>query len=174
MGQEFFINSENLENKIRELLPSQGGAGAGLDLSATTQIVPIIDLTESAEGSNVRADLQTALSFKSATTFDVQNTSTTVISTTGYYRVIGTFNAVTANPGAQGTINVTDGLSNKILLSFGQSSGYATNETFNQDYDVIVFLPAGISLIIGCTTASGRMIGSVRQIADIDGNLTNP
>ena len=54
MAQEFFINSETLETKVRQLLPSQGGAGAGFDLSATTQIVPIIDLTESAEGSNIR------------------------------------------------------------------------------------------------------------------------
>ena len=65
MAQEFFINSQELEDKIRQLLPSQGGAGAGFDLSASTQIVPIIDLTESAEGSNVREDLQTAMSFNS-------------------------------------------------------------------------------------------------------------
>ena len=52
MGQEFFINSQELETKVRQLLPSQGGAGQGFDLSASTQIVPIIDLTESAEGSN--------------------------------------------------------------------------------------------------------------------------
>ena len=58
MGQEFFINSQELESKVRQLLPSQGGAGAGFDLSASTQIVPIIDLTESAEGSNVRADFE--------------------------------------------------------------------------------------------------------------------
>ena len=54
MGQEFFINSEELESKIRQILPSQGGKGAGFDLSASTQIIPIVDLTESAEGSNVR------------------------------------------------------------------------------------------------------------------------
>jgi hypothetical protein len=29
MGQEYFINAEGLEQKVRELLPSQGGAGAG-------------------------------------------------------------------------------------------------------------------------------------------------
>ena len=62
MGQEFFVKSADLEQKVRELLPSQGGLGAGFDLSASTQIIPTIDLTESAEGSNVRADLQTALS----------------------------------------------------------------------------------------------------------------
>ena len=61
MGQEFFINSATLEAKVRELLPSQGGAGAGFDLSASTQIIPVINLTESAEGSNLRQDLQSAL-----------------------------------------------------------------------------------------------------------------
>ena len=61
MGQEYFINSQQLENKVRDLLPSQGGAGAGFDLSASTQIIPIIDVTESAEGSNLREDLQTSL-----------------------------------------------------------------------------------------------------------------
>ena len=62
MGQEYFINSQTLETKVRQLLPSQGGAGAGFDLSASTQIIPVIDVTESAEGSVLRADLQTALS----------------------------------------------------------------------------------------------------------------
>ena len=60
MGQEFFINSQLLEDQVRKLLPSQGGQGAGFDLSASTQIIPVIDLTESAEGSNLRSDLQTA------------------------------------------------------------------------------------------------------------------
>ena len=50
MGQEFIIKSPNLEDKINQLLPSQGGFQAGVDLSATTQIVPIVDLTETAEG----------------------------------------------------------------------------------------------------------------------------
>jgi len=54
LGQEFIINSAALENKINQLLPSQGGKGAGFDLSASTQIVPIVDLTETAEGSEVR------------------------------------------------------------------------------------------------------------------------
>ena len=57
MGQEFFIKSDNLEQKIREILPSQGGLGAGFDLSASTQIIPVVDVTESAEGSNLRSDL---------------------------------------------------------------------------------------------------------------------
>ena len=89
MGSEYFINSQTLEDKVRDLLPSQGGRGAGFDLSASTQIIPIIDLTESADGANVRQDLQTALSFNDIVTSEVQNTNTDVITTTGYWRVFG-------------------------------------------------------------------------------------
>ena len=87
MGSEYFINSQELENKVRQLLPSQGGAGAGFDLSASTQIIPVIDLTESAEGSNIRQDLQTALSFTSSSHNLVENATTTLVSNTGYYLV---------------------------------------------------------------------------------------
>ena len=64
MGQEFVIKSTQLEDKINQLLPSQGGAQAGVDLSASTTIIPIVDLTESAEGSGLRVDLQSAISLK--------------------------------------------------------------------------------------------------------------
>lgn len=174
MGQEFIIKSQKLEDKVNQLLPSQGGFQAGVDLSASTTVIPIIDLTETAEGSDVRADLQTAFSHSTLTTFSVTNVTSTVISTTGYYRIIGNFSGLTANPGPQGTISLDDGITNKVIIQYGQSSGYATNETLNEDFDFIVFLAAGINLKVGCTTLSGRMIGSVRQIADINGNLTNP
>ena len=62
MGQEFVIKSTNLEDKINELLPAQGGYEPGVDLSASTQIIPIVDLTEAASGSILRQDLQVSLS----------------------------------------------------------------------------------------------------------------
>jgi len=75
MAQEFRINSSTIEAKINQLLPSQGGQGAGVDFSASTMVIPIVDLTESAEGSNLRVDLQSALNFTGATVFDVTNTT---------------------------------------------------------------------------------------------------
>ena len=88
MGQEYFINSQTLETKVRQLLPSQGGAGAGFDLSASTQIIPVIDVTESAEGSVLRADLQTALSYDTITSFFSNNSTVTIANTTGYWQWI--------------------------------------------------------------------------------------
>jgi hypothetical protein len=90
MAQEFTIKSPTIEDKINQLLPSQGGQGAGVDFSASTMVVPIVDLTESAEGSNLRQDLQTAQSLTSATAFSVGfNTTATLINTTGYFSVKG-------------------------------------------------------------------------------------
>ena len=63
MAQEFTIKSQDIEDKINQLLPSQGGFGAGVDFSASTMVIPIVDLTETAEGSALRQDLQSAISF---------------------------------------------------------------------------------------------------------------
>lgn len=166
MGQEYFINSQQLENKVRDLLPSQGGAGAGFDLSASTQIVPIIDLTEQAEGSSVRADLQTALSLNSITTFALNNQTATLVNNTGYYRVFG--NCQVQGAGSV-TFTLTDGITSKLFVAYGSSG-----TDISQDFDFIVFLQAGDSLTCTCSSTSANVNGNTRQIADISGNLVNP
>ena len=167
MGQEFFVKSSNLESKVRQLLPSKGGAGAGFDLSASTQIIPIIDLTESAEGSNVRQDLQTALSFKNTTTFNVSNTTTTIISNTGYYRVFG----VATMFGSSGNLSfqITDGLSTKTISQYLANGSVLENIPF----DFVIFTEAGVSVALNASSTSLRAVGCTRQIADVDGNLIN-
>ena len=174
MGQEFFINSQELEAKIRQLLPSQGGAGAGVDLSASTQIIPIIDLTESAEGSNVRADLQTALSHANTTGFFIQNQTTTITSTTGYFRIFGTTTLLSNTTTAPKTsLIINDGATVKEMYQF---TGYQTTDVgiVAASFDFVVFMKAGDSLQGISTTTSAKIQGTVRQIADINGVLTNP
>ena len=85
MAQEFTIKSEQIESKINQLLPSQGGFGAGVDFSASTMVIPIVDLTETAEGSSLRQDLQSAFSHNTGTVFNITNTPTTILNTTGYF-----------------------------------------------------------------------------------------
>lgn len=176
MGSEYFINSQELENKVRNLLPSQGGAGAGFDLSASTQIIPIIDLTESAEGSNVRQDLQTSISFGSATVFDTESSTDVIINTTGYYRIYGTTSGASYAGVEFAAFRMTDGASNKDIQKFyyRNTSAGSNGQVLSTNFDFVVFLPAGHS-ISALSTASGIYIsGSTRQIADIDGNLVNP
>ena len=167
MGQEFIIKSQGLEDKINQLLPSQGGFAAGVDLSASTTVIPIVDLTETAEGSSLRQDLQTSFGLNSET-YNVFNITTTIINTTGYYRVFGRYVSSSASAsGVTGKINITDGTTTKSIIS------YSSNVVENILYDVIIFLKAGQS----CEAVAGSncfMIGTTRQIADINGNLVDP
>ena len=60
--QSFRVESEKIRDKLNNLLPSQNRGAIGVELSGSTQIVPIVDLTEIAEGSALRQDLQRSLS----------------------------------------------------------------------------------------------------------------
>ena len=173
MGQEFIIKSQKLEDKVNQLLPSQGGFQAGVDLSASTTIIPIIDLTESAEGSEVRPDLQTALSHKSVTEFDVQNTTTTIINTTGYFRVFGACSLRSnTTSSVVGLFRITDGSTTKDIAEFLGTGGVAT--AIVTPFDFVTFFRAGDSLAAVSSSTDVFLRGCTRQIADISGNLVDP
>ena len=174
MGQEFFIKSENLESKVRDLLPSQGGLGAGFDLSASTQIVPIVDLTESAEGSNLRQDLQTALSLATANIFSVRNTTTTIISTTGFWRITGVINLIPDSSGSvQLLITITDGVTSKVVYK-SRVVNNASDKAVSTNVDLVLKIEAGDSVTVTSNNTLSDFSGSCRQIADLEGNLINP
>ena len=172
MGQEFFINSQELEDKVRTLLPSQGGAGAGFDLSASTQIIPIIDLTESAQGSNLRQDLQLSFSLSSISTFFVENATTDIITNTGYFRVFGNFVSRGTSGVTNGKLQLTDGVTTKAVVNFRANA--TSTDNIIQLFDFIVFLSAGDSLQALSSNTNSTLSGATRQIADISGNLTDP
>lgn len=164
MAQEFTIKSQEIEDKINQLLPSQGGFQPGVDFSASTMVIPIVDLTETAEGSALRQDLQTSLSLNSVTFNRVSNTTTTLVNTPGYYRVFGILSAASSTC----SIQITDGITSKSVL---QKDG-ATTSTNN--FDFVVKLQAGDSLTATTGGTTGIIYATTRQIADISGNLVNP
>jgi len=169
MAQEFTINSTAIENKINQLLPSQGGFGAGIDFSASTMVIPIVDLTESAEGASVRQDLQTALSFNDISTFEIQNTNTNVISTTGYWRVFG---ANSFKGSGRVLFTLTDAsATSKLFLDHNNQQSYTANIV---PFDFNLFLIAGDVLNINSFSANGICRVCVKQIATLDGTLTTP
>ena len=173
MAQEFTIKSQQIEDKINQLLPSQGGFQAGVDFSASTMVIPIVDLTETAEGSSLRQDLQTSISLDSATVFDIKNTTTTVINTTGYWRVFGQFNINSGSGARTLTWQLTDGTTTKkILINRQLATSFAGIPSVF--FDFIIFLKAGDSLQGISSSNDASLVGSVRQIADINGNLVNP
>ena len=122
-----------------------------------------VSLTETAEGSNVRADLQTALSLNDVTNFEVINATETIINTTGYYRVFG---VSTLRSAASVGFKLTDGTTTKDI--------YQAAAIGILDFDFTVFLPAGNSLIATTSANDCFLFGCTKQIADINGNLTQP
>lgn len=173
MGQEFVIKSETIESKINQLLPSQGGFGAGVDFSASTTVIPVVDLTETAEGSSLRADLQLAMGF-GTTHVNINNTTATLVSTTGFYRVFG--NSIRGNVnGASATIFIDDGTTQKIIYSDTLTQNSVSVPPTTNNFDFLVYLRAGDQLkgTAGPSNLCDLNV-TTRQIADISGNLTNP
>mgnify|MGYP001164351560 FL=1 len=170
MAQEFFINSEQLESKIRQLLPSQGGAGAGFDLSASTQIIPIVNLTESAEGSDLRADLQQALSFD-VTSTEIANATTTVINNTGFFKCFAQSGAINAGGAGSQEIRMTDGATTKVLFDFQVNAAGGVGQEF---VEFVVCVGTGQSVVVVSGGAAQPIRFVSRQIASINGELVNP
>ena len=165
------VTSESLQAKIRELLPSQDGFGA--DLAAQNVIVPVVDLTAAAEGSDVPQFLQTALAFGSQTAFDESNGSAVVASVGGFYRIVGTTTIHTAGGAAKSAaITMTDGATTKIVWS-NRTEAIGTSQAFSESFDLIFFLRAGDSASV-IADSTCNIIGSVRQVADINGVLVQP
>ena len=173
MAQVTSVTSESLQAKIRELLPSQRGFGE--DLQASNVILPVIDLTATAEGSSVPAYQQQALAFGSNTAFNVTNTSTTLTSTAGFYRIVGIVtieaNLTGSNPG--GSVNISDGLATKSVWA-AEYPGVNISAMGQAVFDLVVFLRSGDSLIAQANDALSIIKGSYRQVASVTGVPVNP
>ena len=170
MAQITSITSESLQAQVRRLLPSQ--VGFGEDLQAVNVITPIIDLTPAAEGSQLPDDLARAINFTDATTISTSNATNTHATTPGFYRIIGaTSTDPTSGATGYGWIQITDGLSTKVVWGSQSLQGVDTHTMVS--FDLIIFLDTGESLQ---TTANGNgfMKGSVRQVADRYGTISNP
>lgn len=162
------VTSESLQAQIRNLLPSQEGFGT--DLMAQNVIVPIIDLTEAAEGSSVPEYLQTALAFGSQTAFTGSVGGATIANTAGFWRITGTMGVYS---GTSCSLDMSDGLSTKTVYKLEHIAG-GTVLTYAVAYDFTVFLDSGDSVIAKVSSANAYHLGSARQVADINGALINP
>ena len=172
MSEVIRVTSEALQSTIRDLLPSQNGFGD--DLMASNVIIPTIDLTASAEGSALPLEFNNALAFDSQTSFEVTASgSTTIINTTGFWRVLGNANCFSGDGGLP-QITMTDGLASKTLFQY-KITGTTANFSFGGVvFDFIVFVKAGESVTASTTSSNSPITGTVRQVADVNGVLTVP
>ena len=171
MAQVTSVTSEALQSQIRNLLPSQQGFGE--DLQASNVIVPIIDLTSTAEGSALPLALSSASTFES-TEFSVTAGTLDIISTTGFYKLIGSLWIGYGGTVTRNRIQIIDSTpTTKNIWQFNAVTAVAGTHVVFLPIELIFFLGSGQKMTISTGTAS-TIAGSVRQIADISGNITNP
>lgn len=169
----FQFRKESIEEDLNSNFPSQGQGNPPLYYSLSEVVVPTYSINQSAEGSGLPENLQTALDF--ATGHQRSANSTDVfIDTPGFWLIdtaITMFNV--SGVDALGSISISDGLSTKKiyqLSAFGSSTiqGLAANQE-----RFVVFVRSGDEV---SQTATGTVqINTVyRQIAAVNGDLVNP
>jgi len=173
MAQVKSITSDSLESAYRGLTPSQSGFTE--DLQASNVILPIIDLTASAEGSSVRQDLQTAWDITTTNVTIGTGTPTDIVTNTGfwYLYINATGDAGGASQQPVNTVELFDGVTQYPIWK--QMMGSTVVGNHQQVWaQLTIFVNAGES-IRGFAGVSGSVMNvSARQIADINGTLQNP
>lgn len=172
MAQLINITSEALQATIRRLLPSQQGFGE--DLQATNVITPIIDVTPTAEGSQLPLSLSQALSLGNQTVFEARNGTDSLTVTPGFYRITGTSSVQMSGNVSTTYVEITNGLTTKEIWSHTALNASGDTAQASVLVDLVVFLDAGEELQVRSDTTQSIIRGSVRQIADRYGNIDNP
>lgn len=169
------VVSEALEAQVRDLLPSQSGFGE--DLHASNVILPIIDLTSAAEGGTTPEFLQTAWDDSTGHTRQSATATTTdIITTTGFWQVdlIATWQPNGANVAAI-TVQIDDGTVTKIpVWQCSYAITGASTSIASAEQKFVVFLRAGRKLQIYTASTNAVIDIWYRQVADVNGVLTNP
>lgn len=169
------ITSESLQAEVRRLLPSQRGFGQ--DLEAQNVIVPIVDLTPTAEGSALREDLQTAISFGAVT--PVTRTSagtTTVVNTPGFYQyefILSVLSSGTVG-GNKSLLIITDGALSKTIHGLQNNSDGNPEEPQTITGSNVIFLKTGEAFNAFTSGNDAYLNIALWPVADVNGNLINP
>ena len=170
------LTDEALEKRFRQTFRAQGGAELVDDLYASGVIIPVVDFTAAAEGSSLRADLQSALDLTTNNArINTTSANTTIINNAGFWR-IKYFVSLRNNAGVGQTaeIQITDGVTTRLLANLQFVAGLA-DETQVINDDFIVFLDSGHSVkVTTSTTFNAEITLSYRQLATKDGTLVQP
>lgn len=170
------IVSETLQQEFRSTFPSQISSGRDLHVSDT--IIPVVDFTAEAGASTLPDNLAQAFSYDSITSFSVNNTTSTVINTAGYWRLAVNFsaneNALGDSNRNAGLIVLNDGSTDKTLLNLQTYGTNGISANANQFYDIIIYVKSGESVKITTTGTYAYAVGSTRQVATSTGTIVNP
>ena len=168
------VTDEALEKKFRDTFKSQSGAALVNDLYASGTIVPIVDFTSAAEGSALRSDLQSAWDLSTGFSARDGVGTNVVINSTGFWLCNILFRSRDDNVANDlAFIYIQDGATLKNI--WAAQSAVSPNSNAEQfiTWKETVFLTSGQELKFSIG-ADHYMSVAYRQIADVNGNLTNP
>lgn len=168
------VTDEALEKRFRDTFRSQGGAELVDDLYAQGVIVPVVDFTSAATGTQLSQNLQTAWDFTTGSA-SVSNGTSTFITNSGFWQV----DCTVAQNGGGGSLHsalifIDDGATTKNIFGFQVPVASQTGQTATAQDKFVVFLRAGDSLKGSTSAANMVMDVWYRQIATVTGDLVDP
>lgn len=169
------VTTEALEKKFRDTFPSQAGAELVDDLYASGVVVPIVDFTAAAQGSELPRELQQAWDFATGIA-TIEAGATTLISTPGFWKVGGTLNVANSTTSSPGDtfLFLDDGASLKRIWRHTQDSTGVSELDLINIPEFVVYVRTG-ETFKGLSPNNFSILNVwYRQIADVYGNLTNP
>lgn len=171
------ITSEALQAEVRRLLPSQRGFGN--DLEAQNVIVPIVDLTATAEGSALRSDLQTAASLGNCTVSFANSAGITVNqNSVGFYRYEATMSVLSSGTSAQNRSSIQ--LTNSISATSRNLHDLRNNSDGNPEEPQTITVSGTVFLttndVFQIVLSGNDAFCSLASwpVADANGNFINP
>ena len=170
------VTDEALEKKFRDTFKSQGGAELVDDLYASGVIVPVVDFTAAAQGSELRSDLQNSYDFSTGN-IAASGFSVNIITTPGFWK-INTNTTMVLPVGSsilsRATVQITDGTSTKVVYGISQPANSVSTDIMSvTSNELTVFVRSGDTVQI-FASANTYVQANYRQIADVNGNLVNP
>lgn len=169
----FQFRKEAIEEELNSTFPSQGQGNPPLYYNLSETVVPTYSLNNVAEGSTLPESLQTAFDFATGTA-SINNTTTNLISNTGFWRV----SVKTTQVGNSGTsqdarLEINDGASTVVIWRTDlQSTTSGAGVGLTDDF--VVFLRSGDTLRGRSSNTDTFLLVQYRQVATLTGTLVNP
>lgn len=168
------VTSEALEKKFRDTFTSQAGAELIDDLYAQGVIVPTVDFTSAALGSELPSFLQTAWDFSTSHNTVAGGPVNIISGGAGFYKVDLVCTAVVASGAIEAKIFLTNGLTQVVIWEMNTPSTSVQSNTVTQQDEFYVFLESGFTLTATTDQPAAKLDIWTRNVADLYGNLTNP
>lgn len=169
----FQFRKEAIEEDLNSNFPSQGQGNPPLYYSLSEVVVPTYSINDVAEGTSLGENLQTAWDFSTGYT-ETQNTSNTLINTTGFWKVDLIVSGTIQANDKFAEIRLDSGITTKTIWRLNRVTSGTNQGTAVAEGQFVVFLRSGDSLVAQTDDNDLNLSTWYRQIADVNGNLVNP